>query len=66
MSLDFSVTLRRTYSSSVYTFTHIHIFVCIYIYVYIYIHNIQKFYAFLEILGIFNAYNVYINILTHN
>jgi len=38
----------------------------IYIYIYTYIHYIQKFYAFSEILGIFNAYYVYINILTHN
>jgi len=59
----FSVT---SYILLVYIFTHIHTFVCIYIYVYTHIHYIQKFYTFSEILGIFNAYYVYINILTHN
>jgi len=50
----------------VYIFTRMHTFGCIYIYVYTYIHYIEKFYAFSEILDLFNAYYVYINILTHN
>jgi len=63
ISLDYSVA---SHILLVYIFTHIHTFVCIYIYVYSHIHYIQKFSTFSEILGIFNAYYVYINILTHN